>query len=68
MKSGWRLRLFATANEARAFSRQLLVGGWRVEAGHCGSNAAPPAPEPAELAPRLTAREAAYPAPPPGRA
>jgi hypothetical protein len=76
MKSGWKLRLFATANEARAFSQQLVLGGWRVEAGRCGSDAAPPAPDLAEIAPGRATRLAppretaypAYPARPRGRA
>ena len=63
-KTGWRLRLFATANEARTFSRQLVVGGWRVEAGRCGE-ATPQAPGPVEIA---SGRQWTYPAPPAGRA
>jgi hypothetical protein len=72
-KSGWRLRLFATANEARIFSRQLLVGGWKVEAGRCAGDAAQQASSPSEIATGRAARiapagEGAFPAPPLGRA
>ncbi len=32
-RSGWRLRLFATSNEASAFARQMVGAYWRVEVG-----------------------------------
>jgi hypothetical protein len=44
-KPGWRVRLFATATEARAFSLLMSLPGWRVEVGALGD--APPACEPA---------------------
>ena len=30
---GWRLRLFATSNEADAFSQEMIGRGWRIEIG-----------------------------------
>jgi hypothetical protein len=35
-RSGWRLRLFATANEASAFAREMVDNGWRAELGNVG--------------------------------
>jgi hypothetical protein len=32
-KSGWKVRIFATATEAHAFSQQMSLAGWSVEAG-----------------------------------
>jgi hypothetical protein len=32
-RSGWRLRLFATSNEASAFAEQVVGACWRVEVG-----------------------------------
>jgi hypothetical protein len=32
-KSGWKVRIFATAREAYAFSQQMSLAGWSVEAG-----------------------------------
>ncbi len=32
-RAGWRLRMFATSNEAGAFARQMMSKGWRVETG-----------------------------------
>jgi len=32
-RSGWRLRIFQNANEARAFSDGLAGRSWRVESG-----------------------------------
>ena len=40
---GWRLRLFATANEASTFAREMVDKDWRVELGNTG-DAAPDAP------------------------
>jgi hypothetical protein len=44
-KPGWRVRLFATASEARAFSLLMSLPGWRVEVGPLRD--APPVCEPA---------------------
>jgi hypothetical protein len=36
VRPGWRLRLFATANEASAFAREMIAKGWRAELGTVG--------------------------------
>lgn len=33
---GWRLRLFATANEASTFAGEMVDNGWRAELGNVG--------------------------------
>jgi hypothetical protein len=44
-RPGWRLRLFATANEASTFAREMIDNGWRAELGNVG-DAEPDAPNP----------------------
>jgi hypothetical protein len=44
-RRGWRVRLFATATEARAFARQMTDNGWTVELDNVG-DLEPAAPRP----------------------
>ena len=41
-KFGWKVRIFATASEAHAFSQQMSLAGWRVEAGRFRDTRLPP--------------------------
>jgi hypothetical protein len=41
-KSGWKVRIFATASEAHVFSRQMSLAGWSVEAGRFRDTRLPP--------------------------
>ena len=51
-RSGWRLRLFATSNEASAFARQMVGACWRVEVGDF-DDTEPDAPGPSRVEPSL---------------
>ncbi|MBV8472728.1 MAG: hypothetical protein JO234_04860 [Hyphomicrobiales bacterium] len=43
---GWRVRLFATANDASAFAQGMIGNGWRAELGDVGDlEAAAPNPK-----------------------
>jgi hypothetical protein len=44
-RSGWKLRLFASSREARAFAEQMIEAHWRVESGRV-DEFAPGAPRP----------------------
>ena len=41
-KSGWKVRIFATASEARAFFQKMSLAGWSVEAGRFRDTRLPP--------------------------
>jgi hypothetical protein len=54
-RSGWRLRLFATWDEASAFARQMLGADWRVETGDFGDGE-PEATRPSTAEPSLVVK------------
>ncbi len=54
-RPGWRLRLFATSNDASAFALEMVAADWRVELGDFGG-LDPEAPRPLMVERSLAAR------------